>query len=63
MQDLEKFSKKFPSKKNFYISFSGKGISDKKYQHALKVWYKMKAMKDYHDFYLRGDVLLLAWKI
>ena len=37
-------------------------ISDNNYDHVLKVWeaFKMNNMKDYHDLYLKVDVLLLA---
>ena len=37
-------------------------ITDKVYEHALNVWnkFEMKTMKDYHDLYLKYDVLLLA---
>ena len=36
--------------------------SDKKYEHALKVWDRcqMNMIKDYHDLYLKCDVLLFA---
>ena len=39
-----------------------KKISDKCYEHVLKVWdrFEMKAMNDYHDLYLKCDVLLVA---
>ena len=35
---------------------------DKHYQHAQKVWKMLgyKTMKDYHDHYLKSDVLLLT---
>ena len=38
------------------------GILDKDYEHAQKVWkeFKMKTMGDYHDLYLKTDVLLLT---
>ena len=38
-----------------------KKVSDKEYEHFLKVWnkFEMKTMKDYHDLYLTCDVLLL----
>ena len=53
-----------PSKTVHYSSLSGKGNSDKEYQHVLKIWNKseMKPGKDYHDLYLKCDVLLLADK-
>ena len=36
-------------------------ISDKKYQHAVNVWNKFetKTIKNYHNLYLKCDVLLL----
>ena len=49
-------------KNEFYSALSGKGISDKEYQHVLKVWnmFKMKTMKNYYNLYLKRDILLLA---
>ena len=43
-------------------SLTGREISDKEYDHVFKVLnkYEMKTMKDYHDLYLKWDVLLLA---
>ena len=38
---------------------TGKKISDIEYEHVLKVWNKF-GMKDYHDLYLKCDVLLSA---
>ena len=54
--------KKLPRKEKFYSSLTGKKVSDKGYEHLLKVWnkFEMKTMKDYHDLYLKRDVLLLA---
>ena len=51
-----------PSKEKFYSSLTGRKINGKKYNHVLKVWnkFEMKTMKDYHDLYLKRDVLLLA---
>ena len=49
------------SKEQFYSLLTSEKIIDKEYEHALKDWYKlgMKKMKDYHDLYLKYDVLLL----
>ena len=62
MTDSEKFKEKLPSKEKFYSSFTNTKINDKEYEHVLNVWNKfgMKTMKDYHDLYLKCDVLLLA---
>ena len=62
MTDFEKFKEKLPSKEKFYSSLTWKKINDKEYDHVLKVWnkFKMQTMKDYHDLYLKCDVLLLA---
>ena len=62
MSDFEKFKEELPKKENFYSSLTGKKINDKEYEHVLKVWnkFEMKTMKDYHDLYLKCDVLLLA---
>ena len=62
MDNLEKFKEQLPSKERFYSSLTGTKISDKEYEHVLKVWnkFKMKTIKDFHDLYLKCDVLLLA---
>ena len=40
MYDFEKFCETFPSKSEFYILLSGKGVRDEEYQYVLKVWNK-----------------------
>ena len=62
MIDFEKFKEQLPSKEKFYSLLTGKNVSDKEYQHVLKVRNKfdMKTMEDYHNFYLKNGVLLLA---
>ena len=51
-----------PDKKAFYSTFRNSNVTDKDYEHAINVWNKfnMKTFGDYHDIYLKTDVLLLA---
>ena len=63
MDSEEKFNdKKLPPREAFYSKLSGRGIKDKDYKHAWNVWntFKMKTLKEYHEFYNVTDVLLLA---
>ena len=59
----EKFKdKEPPPKKVFDSKLTGKGISNKNYNHVLNVWnsFNMETFKDYHELYNDSDVLLLA---
>ncbi len=63
MTDFSKLSEtSLPSKEAFYSQLNEPGISDKDYDHAKKVWstFNCETMRDYHDLYLKTDVLLLA---
>lgn len=53
---------KLPSKKEFNSKLSNTDISDENYEHAKKVWkeFECKTMRDYHDLYLKTDLLLFA---
>ena len=62
MSVFYKFKQNFPSNENFYSSLTSKKNSEKEYEYVVKVWntFQMKTMKDYHNLYLKCDVLLLA---
>ena len=63
MDSEEKFNDtKLPPREAFYSKLSGKGITEKDYNHAGDVWniFKMKTFKEYHELYNITDVLLLA---
>ena len=52
----------FPPINAFYSNLNMSLISEKGYQHAQKVWgeFELHDLGDYHDLYLRTDVILLA---
>ena len=51
-----------PPKESFHSMLNDSGISEEDYKHAQNVWktFNMKTMRDYHDLYLKSDVLLLS---
>ena len=51
-----------PDRSKFFSSLKDECIREKDYLHATDVWnmFKMNTLGDYHDLYLKTDVLLLA---
>ncbi|CAH3032235.1 unnamed protein product [Porites lobata] len=63
MDSFQKFDyKQLPTKDEFFGILTQEGITNEQYEHAQQVWdtFKMKSMGEYHDLYLKSDVLLLA---
>ena len=63
MDSFQKFEEtELPTQEKFYSLLNNSSISDEDYRHAQNVWktFNMKSMGDYHDVYLKADVLLLA---
>ena len=63
MDSFEKFeATSLPSKEDFFSLLYGEGISEKDYLHAKEVWkeFGIKNMEEYHDLYLKGDVMILT---
>ena len=63
MDSFEKFFEdKLPDKCKFFNSLRDRCISEKDYFKDIIVWnvFKMNTMGDYHDLYLKTDVLLLS---
>ena len=63
VSSLEKLSETcLPPKEEFYSKLNDEDITDEDYQHAINVWntFGCKTLRDYHDLYLKSDVLLLA---
>ena len=63
VSSLDKLSEtQLPPKEEFYSRLNDEDISDEDYQHAINVWntFGCKTIRDYHDLYLKSDVLLLA---
>ena len=53
---------KLPEQQNFYSKLSKSNCSDESYKQATKVWehFNCKTFIDYHNIYLKSDVLLLC---
>ena len=63
VSSISKFDEtQLPAQKEFYSKLNDEDITEDEYQHAINVWktFGCKNIRDYHDLYLKSDVLLLA---
>ena len=63
MTNWDKFKEmKLPPREAFYSKLNMAGIREEDYEHAHRVWkeFGLKDLGEYHDLYLKTDVILLA---
>ena len=63
MDSFKKFDQtELPANDQFYSILNDQHITNDEYNHAKEVWKKLniKTMGEYHDLYLKSDLLLLA---
>ena len=63
MTNWDKFKEtKLPPKEAFYSKLNMAGVREEDYEHARRVWkeFGLKDLGEYHDLYLKTDVILLA---
>ena len=63
MTDWDKLKEtKLPPREAFYSKLNMLGVSEEDYEHANRVWkeFRLKDLGEYHNLYLKTDVILLA---
>ena len=62
MDSFDKFNEQLPPKEEFFCILNNKHISNDDFKHAKNVWktFSLKSMGEYHDLYLKSDILLLT---
>ena len=63
MDSFNKFNESYlPKIEDFYSSLTDENISNNDYNHAQNVWntFQIRNMGEYHDLYLKSDILLLT---
>ena len=61
--DWDKFKEtKLPPREAFYSKLNMAGVREEDYEHANRTWkeFGLKDLEEYHDLYLKTDVILLA---
>ena len=63
MNSFKRFSEdELPDKSKFFSSLRNGAVNEKEHEKAVNVWkvFKIKNIGEYHDLYLKTDVLLLV---
>ena len=63
IESIERLNEtELPDISKFYSTLKQEGISEEEYKHVQNVWntYNCNTLKDYHNLYLKTDVLILA---
>ena len=63
MGSWDKFNEmSLPPREKFYSELTRSGMSESDYEHAKKVWdeFDLRNLGDYHDLYLKTDLILLV---
>ena len=63
MNSFKRFNKdELPNQSKFFSSLKESGVNEKEYETAVNVWkvFKIKNLGEYHDLYLKTDVLNLS---
>ena len=63
MSSFKRFNKdELPNQSKFFSSLKDSGVNEKEYETAVNVWkvFKIKNLGEYHDLYLKTDVLNLS---
>ena len=63
MNSFKRFNEdELPDKSKFFSSLKDSEISERECERAVNVWklFKIKILGEYHDLYLKTDVLLLT---